>query len=406
MNRIKIGHILPLFVILIIYFLIRLQNLTAIPVFGDEAIYLRWSQLIRNVETLRFIPLTDGKQPLFMWITAILLKFFSDPLIAGRLVSVFSGASILIITYIFSYLFFSYRVAIISSLVYILLPFSFFFDRLALPDTLLSAFGVLSLLMSFLLAKYPRLDIALLTGFSLGTAWLTKSPAVYFVVLTFITFILYQPKNYQKLYYPLISSVIAFVIYNILRLGPQFQQIALRNQDYIWSIGEILKHPLDPLVPHIRDIFTIYSQYISLPIIFLSIIGVSFSLRRLFSNKNTNILILWWILPLIATATFTKVFTARYILFTLPPLVILISLGISNFFQYTSIYFKNTFIPALLILLCFSLNILWIYQMSVNPFFSKLSSTETGYLISWTSGWGIKQSADNPVKGSQCYCWD
>ena len=74
-----------------IYFFTRFQHLTSIPVFGDEAIYIRWSQIIKSVETLRFIPVTDGKQPLFMWVLAGALKFFDDPLVAGRTISIFAG---------------------------------------------------------------------------------------------------------------------------------------------------------------------------------------------------------------------------------------------------------------------------------------------------------------------------
>ena len=51
-------------IILVFYFLSRLINLNSLPVFGDEAIYVRWAQIIKSVDTLRFIPLTDGKQPL------------------------------------------------------------------------------------------------------------------------------------------------------------------------------------------------------------------------------------------------------------------------------------------------------------------------------------------------------
>ena len=84
----------------IFYFATRLPNLNSLPVFGDEAIYMRWSQVIKNVETLRFIPLNDGKQPLFMWLVVPLLKYFS-PLIAGRLLSIISGYFILLLLIIF-----------------------------------------------------------------------------------------------------------------------------------------------------------------------------------------------------------------------------------------------------------------------------------------------------------------
>src|SRR3990167_7485247 len=82
---------------------LRLSSLTYVPVFVDEAIYIRLSQVMRAEPTLRFLPLSDGKQPLFMWLTIPLLKIFSDPLFAGRLTSVSSGMAILIGIFLLSY---------------------------------------------------------------------------------------------------------------------------------------------------------------------------------------------------------------------------------------------------------------------------------------------------------------
>jgi len=397
--------ILLVFILICLYFFTRIQNLTSIPVFGDEAIYIRWSQIIKNVETLRFIPQTDGKQPLFMWFTAVILRFFSDPLIAGRLISVSAGFGTLIGIFLTICILVSFHKNIQSPLkffwhsikenfyygvlavtIYILLPFSFFFDRLALPDNTLSLFGIWSILFSFLLAKFKRLDLAFILGVILGLAWLTKSPALYFVILSLITFIFLNLKNIKSIYLPIISSIIAYAIYNILRLGPQFQMIAVRNKDYIWPIGEILKHPFDPLKPHIGDIFTIFGQFISWPVLVLAIIGF---FLFLFYKKNTHIylLICWWILPLIADAAIAKVFTARYILYTLPPLIILLSLGLS-------VFFKRPLFKFIFIIIIFIPNIIWIKNISLNPFSFNLPNTEKGYLQDWTSGWGIKQSAD------------
>ena len=91
MPKIKFLPILFLVLFLFVFLVTRIQNINAIPVFADEAIYVRWSQVIKNVETLRFIPLTDGKQPLFMWLTVPFFKLTTDPLFAGRLVSIISG---------------------------------------------------------------------------------------------------------------------------------------------------------------------------------------------------------------------------------------------------------------------------------------------------------------------------
>lgn len=392
-----------------LFFLSRIQNLDSIPVFGDEAIYLRWSQIIESVESLRFIPQTDGKQPLFMWLTVIFFKFIKDPLIAGRMLSVFIGFENMIIIFlttavvlsfskkyknplkfVFDAIKSNFYPAFLAALLYCLLPFSFFFDRMALPDNTLSLFATSSLLFSLLLAKFKRLDLALILGVILGFAWLTKSPAVYFVILSILTYLIVNLKNLKTIFLPLISTAIAFAIYNILRLGPQFHMIALRNKDYIWSLSEIIKHPLDPLKPHLIDTLMIYGRYISWPILIFSLLALLIFFIKKKSKltiKNTTIILLaWWILPLVSNSIFAKVFTARYILFTLPPLIILIS-------QSFPLIFKKIHFQILAILLLSIPNLIFIKNISLRPFDLDLLEIESGYTKDWTSGWGIKESS-------------
>ncbi|PIV06640.1 hypothetical protein COS53_04030 [Candidatus Shapirobacteria bacterium CG03_land_8_20_14_0_80_35_14] len=399
----------------LLYFFTRLQHLTSIPVFGDEAIYLHWSQIIKNVETLRFISLNDGKQPLYMWLVVPLLKLFPT-LVAGRLLSILAGYFILILLIILFAIYQNFSSKnkephlfliesltkniysnFIPALIYLFLPFSFFFDRLAIPDNLLSAFGLLTIIFALLLAKYPRLDLSMLLGLSLGLAWITKSPAIYFVVLSLLIFVFLG--NYKKILYPIISVFISFCIYNLLRLGPQFHQIALRNLDYIWPISEIIRHPLDPLVPHLRDLNSLSAKFISLPLILLLFINF----KKI--NKLFFVLLLTFILPLISNLAITKVFTGRYILFSLPYLIVLMSLGFLNLskkFKYTLFFILLIFIP----------NIYYQYQLSVNPFTIGLPNSESGYLSGWTSGWGIENisqylieqsKASNVIVGTEGY---
>src|SRR5260221_12413186 len=77
--------------ILVVAFVIRIYHLTILPVFADEAIYIRWSQVMGAEATLRFLPLSDGKQPLYMWVLMFVVRRFSDPLFISRLLSVFCG---------------------------------------------------------------------------------------------------------------------------------------------------------------------------------------------------------------------------------------------------------------------------------------------------------------------------
>src|SRR5579864_961688 len=77
--------------IIVLYFFLRLFDILSLPIFTDEAIYIRWSQIASNDASWRFISLTDGKQPMYVWIAMLILKVIKDPLLAGRLVSVGAG---------------------------------------------------------------------------------------------------------------------------------------------------------------------------------------------------------------------------------------------------------------------------------------------------------------------------
>jgi 4-amino-4-deoxy-L-arabinose transferase-like glycosyltransferase len=253
------------FLILLIALGFRLYNLTILPVFADEAIYIRWSQVMSAEPTHRFLPLSDGKQPLFMWVLMFLVKRFSDPLFIGRLVSVGAGMGTLIGLFVLTYyLFKSKTVALAVSFIWAISPFSLFFDRMALVDSMLAMCGVWTLLWGVITAKTLRLDMAMFTGFALGAALLTKSPALFFVILLPSTWLLSPwPKKRKKVVLHLInlvclsltSYVIGYAMFNILRLGPNFHLLASRNRDYVFPLNHLWTNPKDPFIFYFHRAF-------------------------------------------------------------------------------------------------------------------------------------------------------
>lgn len=88
-----------LLIFLAIYLAIHVLALTKLPVFADEAIYIRWAQLIMDEPTrYLFFALNDGKTPLLIWIFVPLQYLFKDPLAAGRIVSVLAGLVQILLT--------------------------------------------------------------------------------------------------------------------------------------------------------------------------------------------------------------------------------------------------------------------------------------------------------------------
>ncbi len=72
--------------------LLRSMRLMALPIFSDEAIYLRWAQLIRaHPWDNAFVSLADPKPPLHFWLMALLWPVTGDPLFSARILSVIAA---------------------------------------------------------------------------------------------------------------------------------------------------------------------------------------------------------------------------------------------------------------------------------------------------------------------------
>ena len=377
--------------ILLIAFGLRLYNLTLVPVFVDEAIYIRWSQIMINESTLRFIPLSDGKQPFFMWATMAPLKLFSDPLFAGRFVSVLAGMGTLIGVFAVSYyLFRSQKAALLASFVYAISPFTVFFDRLALVDSMLSLFGIWTFFFALITFETKRLDMAMITGFILGLAALTKSPALFFALLlpSIAIFTIKKPLHLIKLVGLLfVIYLIAFCMYNILRLGPNFHLLSLRNYDYVYPYVHIFEKPLDPFKGHIGGIWNYFVLLLPLPAFFLALEAAAVNFKSNF--KKIILLTIWSAFPILVMAEYSKVVTARYIFFVIPYIFILAS---------SAFLAKGKWVMKLAVLTVvgfFAFSLFFDAKLLTNPAEAPLPHGErNGYLEEWTAGQGIFEVAN------------
>lgn len=389
----KIWSVVFLLLAFVLFFFLRLSKLNNIPVFVDEAIYVRWSQVMKNEASLRFLPQTDGKQPLFMWVTIPFFKLSPDPLIAGRLVSVAAGLGTLLGVALLSYLIFGdLLVASLSMLVFSILPYSVFFDRMALVDSMLAMFGIWSLALSVLFAKTKKLDHAIFLGAALGGGLLTKSPAIIFYVWLAVSILFFfRPKgNKLKSIGNLLIGLVAAVIisqamYNILRLGPAFEMIGARNQDYLYTWKEVLFHPLNPLIGNLKTTLA-WLWLLFSPTLLLTLMLGLFPKK---TRKLSLFLILISIITLVGQGAIAKVYTSRYALFAVLPLIPVIGFGLSWLITRKGILIKLSSIILLVIPLFFSL--LCVFAPTKAPLSFDMYS---GYLEEWTAGWGQKEIAN------------
>jgi 4-amino-4-deoxy-L-arabinose transferase-like glycosyltransferase len=362
-------------IIFILASFLRFVNLNAWPVFADESIYVRWAQVMKAESTLRFLPLSDGKQPLYMWALVPLLKIFSDPLIAGRVLSGICGVWGVVGVGILAYfLTKSVNSGLLASGIYAVIPYAVLFSRMALVDSMLVMFIIWGLLFFAISIEKQRWDFSMLAGFAFGFAWLTKSPAMFSLMLLPSVLFLYKP-HWKNAGYLFTVWGIAFVMYNILRLGPEFHMIAIRNLDYVWSLSELIKHPFDPLKSHLIDAWN-YFWYLLTPI------GL---LLAIFNFRKSWVVGLWWLTPIFIQSAIAKGFTARYLLFTVPFAVLLIT----KLNKYLLIFI---ILPSLII------DGLILFRPESVPL---PKNERAGYLEEWTAGYGIREVAQKIVQMSK-----
>ena len=284
------------------------------------------------------------------------------------------------------------------------LPYAVFFDRLALSDSLMTMFVVWAFCLFFIAVSRLRLDFAMLSGFALGGAWLTKSPAVFALGLLPSLSVFLPKYNRRNIITAcglgFAAGLIAFGMYNILRLGPEFHMIALRNKDYVYPLSRFLNKPLDPMIPHLKDTYSFY-------LYFITPVGLLLAIWGLFAERKSHlrerlILGLWWLVPVFTQSVIAKTFTARYLLFTAPFACLLVAHALSHIGDRTPRHRLLIAGLALVVIPSLYLDVLYLFRPSDAP----LPRIErAGYLEEWTAGTGLasvssvirSQAASGPV---------
>lgn len=381
--------------LVIVFLLLRLLTLTQLPIFTDEAIYLRWAQIAKNDANWRFISLTDGKQPLFIWFVVGAMKFFHDPLIAGRIVSVFAGLGTAIGLFFLGREVFKNRfVGIISSFLYVIFPFALVYDRLALYDSLVGTFIVWGLYFTFLLVRRLRLDYALLMGFVTGAAVLNKTNGFFTIYLLPFSLILFdfKQKGWKKKLFLLLGLSIVVVVmtygfYSLLRLSPFFYIINEKNHIFFYPVSEWIKNPLAYFLPNISAFNDWTLRYVGLPLL-VTALGAFFLSKSYMREKL--LLLAWFLVPYLGFALDGKTIYPRYIFpmtLSLLPLIAYSLTLLAKKFGGWRVYL------LFFLVICYSLftDFLILYNFSKSPI---PNSDKSQYLTGWPSGLGVKEAVD------------
>lgn len=370
----RVALLFSLFITLRLVFLFRY------PPFSDEAIYVRWGQLMIQVPQLAWASLTYFlRQPLAFWLFGIGSGIFGSPFIGARLAALLVNS--------ISFFFFAdwvkhmanEKVAAISLFLFAVCPVFIFFQATALMD------GLLMSAVIILLWALSKKNLAIVATASAFALWIKSTGII--LVLGTAGVMLYERRKH------LLTALCHVALYLGITLGlllplilhPQFKLLFAGSQAFTYSLSELLSFPVMVWVTNIGVI--LYTLLIYLTPLYP--IALYFSRTQLLKRHFLS-LVYWEVLTAGVVILTGKLFTTRYILLTFVPMVPLLAAGFSELLskKWKIIGILGLALPVILsAVLIF--NARWFFALF--PYHTPMAQ-EKNYAYYWTSGYAAAEA--------------
>lgn len=376
--------------LLFAYFLIHLTNLTLLPPYNDESIYLDWAWSYTHMPGHLYDSLLDAKQPLMLWLFGSFENFFTDPLFAGRLVAVLFGAFSLIGIYTVAKNLFNKKIAIVAVVLYSIVPIFVFYNRQALMEAAIVCIGIWGFHALRNVIHKPTNKNGVVLGIILGIGFFIKSSTLLYIAssILIISFYIFK-KRKTEIIKPFLFSLLSFFCVNILLfINPTFWDTFSTNSRYSFTLAELFAFPLNEWVSHLLGFFEIGFFFVT-PLVFLfGLTGII--LMRKDKIKDHQIFYVYFILALLLEIFLGRYQNQRYLSPFLPFLLIPASYVFSNLW-------KGNLIKKSVVTLSFLLPLASSILLVVTPDYyimqlskiSKYSNVE--HVRGQMSGYGIKE---------------
>ena len=372
--------------LLVLYFSLHLFKLSSLPVFADEAIYIRWSQLILDdFARYLFYPMNDGKTPLMMWLMLPFLNIFENQLIAGRLISVLAGSISISLFFIILKQLKAKKASLLGMFLATINPFIFFHNRLAITDALLFANLLIAYFFTLLIVQKKNIWPIFGLGIFFFLAIMSKTPALLFMPVFYLAILFEQKINLKfliekgiKISFGLLLAGLAFASFKVV---PLFSQLFAVGGNFLQSKEVILSPQIWSVIIRngsffVEQLFT----YLGPVVMVLALPG--FSKTR----RTQTILFLSGILFILPLIFLGKIIYSRYIL---PSSFFFISSAAISLYNLRDRKIIQYFALTLIILPY----VMFLRNAYFNVDQLQLSKADREqFLEEWSSGHGIKEA--------------
>ncbi len=313
-------------------------HLMAIPAFEDEGTQLRLVyRLIEANEWLQ--PLGEGK-PLEAWPMVPLVLFGGQPLAAIRALHVLVGMMGAVLTYRLGLRVTDRWTAWIGAALFAVCPFVLYLQRFALSDILLCTAGIWVLVSILRLAESPTWPRVVTLAIGLVLAAFCKFPVGFVFVVSMPLALAMMPAGQRrpllvkmhltKLLAPLVPAILLATVVMVVGLirWQRGQSPGFGLQDLLGiGLGQYQNIAAGVGGPRPSLLHELTAQ-LSAPVAAIGLIGLTAS--AILGDWRQRWLIVVGALPMLAIGFLAEFWYSRYLLFTIPPLIVAAVCGWRN----------------------------------------------------------------------------
>lgn len=369
------------FAIVILFGLTRLVN-NSLPLFLDEALYIRWVDTIASapISQLYVSSVEDGQPPLFFWIASLIKKLLSssDTLVIIRMVSIGFGFFSLLFGMLLAKELASKKAApIFFGLLYVFSPFMTWYDRLGMRDSAMTFTFFSAMYFVVRWQKIQKNYLLVISGLLMCFGIFIKSIA-WFIPIMLIAYLIFQNKRpklseFGLLVIPIIFALLIYVLTNTVG------SIAGKNLIFIGAPQSILYQVKNNLYQSVVWMW----QYLT-PFIFISLV-LSVAFITLKKNYKLVRFALIALIPVFVEIFIAKIFFPRYFLISAASMLVLLSIALTQIPRLNYVIFA----------LVLTQSISWTIANVISPLTTSLPVIERWqYISGWPAGSGVKEIAN------------
>jgi Dolichyl-phosphate-mannose-protein mannosyltransferase len=374
-------------------------RLMSLPAFEDEGSQLRW--IFRLLQAGEWLPPLGEGKPFEAWPMAPLVRWGIPALAAARALHVLAGMIGAALTYRLARQLGGRSTALASGVLFAVCPFVVYLQRLALSDMFLCTAGIWVLSSVLALIRLPTHSQAARLAAALVLAAFCKFPVGFVFVGALPLALLLMPSGERHHLLQRRASLLAYahspvillalavaVLATIRSLHGQaagfgltdFAGIALGRYDDIAAIIGVPKSRFpDELVAQL-----------SWPVIVIALIGIVAAAR--FGDWRHRWMIAVAMIPMLGIVLLARFWFSRYLLFTLPPLIVSGVLGWHQLARRTQRVGRPMEWAALAV--CVGFMVRQSALLVLAPAAANWSALDRfQYLEGWPSGYGYPEAA-------------